>query len=128
MLIAQQDARLLGKIAFMGLWQGRFAESEAIFAALGAAQPHRIGPALGLGMVHAHKGEYAKAAELLETKALAIDPKDDHARAWLGLALYRDGKKDQAKKRLDAVLADGEAKDAKELARAILDEMAAATT
>ena len=127
MFIAHDDARLLGKIAFMGLWQGRFVESESIFAALRAAQPDRIGPALGLGMVHAHKGAYAKAAEILETQALAMDPKDDHARAWLGLVLYRDGKNEQARRYLDAVLADASAEDAKKLARSILDEMAAAT-
>jgi hypothetical protein len=77
-------------------------------------------------MLHAHKGEYAKAAEMLETKALVMDPKDDHARAWLGLVLYRDGKAEQAKKHLTAVLADGKAEDAKNLAKGILDEMAAA--
>ena len=126
MLIPRDDARLLGKIAFMGLWQGRYGESEAIFDALRAAQPDRIGPVLGLSMLHAHKGEYAKAAEMLESKALAMDPKDDHARAWLGLVLYRDGKADQAKKYLDAVLVDGKAEDAKELARGILKELAAA--
>ena len=127
MPIANEDARLLGKIAFMGLWQGRFNESESIFAALRAAQPKRIGPVLGLGMVHAHKGEYAKAAEVLEKQALAMDPKDDHARAWLGLVLYRDGKNAQARPYLEAVLADGSAEDAKELARGILGEMTAAT-
>ena len=126
MLIPPEVARLLGKIAFMGLWQGRFAESEAIFDALGAAQPDRIGPVLGLSMLHAHKGEYAKAAEMLESKALVMDPKDDHARAWLGLVLYRDGKTEQSKKYLNAVLADGQAEDAKNLARGILEEMAAA--
>ncbi len=126
MLIAREEARLLGKIAFMGLWQGRFAESESIFAALHAAEPTHIGPLLGLGMMHAHKGDYAKATEILEKQALGIDPKDDHARAWLGLVLYRDGKNEAAKKHLDAVLADGLAEDAKELARGILDEMTAA--
>ena len=125
MLIAREDARLLGKIAFMGLWQGRFAESESIFEALRAANPDRIGPLLGLGMLQAHKGEYAKAANIFETQALALEPKDDHARAWLGLVLYRDGKAEEAKKHLNAVLTEGNAEDAKALAKGILNEMAA---
>jgi tetratricopeptide (TPR) repeat protein len=125
MLIEHEDARLLGKIAFMGLWQGRFTESASIFEALHGAQPDRIGPVLGLGMVHAHKGEYARAAEIFEKQSLAMDPRDDHALAWLGLALYRDGKSGEAQKRLEAVLRNGTAEDAKALARGILDEMAA---
>ena len=58
MPITPETSRLLGKIAFLGLWEGRFVESESIFTALRAAFPERIGPALGLGILHAHKGEY----------------------------------------------------------------------
>lgn len=125
MLISREDARLLGKVAFLGLWQGRFAESESIFTALRDAEPDRIGPMLGLGMVHAHKGEYAKAIEIFENQALALDPDDEHAKAWLGLALYRDGQTERAAGILQTVAQTAKAEDARELAAGILEELRA---
>ena len=125
MLISREEARLLGKIAFLGLWQGRFAESASIFTALRDAEPDRIGPVLGLGMVHAHKGEYTKAIEVFEKKALALDPDDEHAKAWLGLALFRDGQKERAGEILRPLAETAKAADAKTLAANILEEMQA---
>lgn len=123
MLITRDQARLLGKIAFMGLWQGRFAESENIFTALHMASPERIGPVLGLGMVLAHKGDYPAAIKFFEEKALPLDANDDHVKAWYALALYRNGQADKATPYLESVLATGTADDAKALAQGILDEM-----
>ena len=127
MLISREDARLLGKIGFMGLWQGRFAESEEIFTALKDAEPGRIGPVLGLGMSFAHRGEYAKAIDIFEKDALALDPEDEHAKAWLGLALFRSGQEARAREILEPLAKGARADDAKSLAKGLLEEMAAAT-
>ncbi|MDR2892615.1 MAG: tetratricopeptide repeat protein [Deltaproteobacteria bacterium] len=123
MLISQDDARLLGKVAFMGLWQGRFVESETIFTALKDAAPERIGPLLGLGMVRAHKGEYAAAIKILEEQALALAPEDEHAKAWLGLALFRDGQTKRAKEILEPLAGVAAGADVKTLAAGLLEEM-----
>jgi cytochrome c-type biogenesis protein CcmH/NrfG len=126
MLISRDEAGLLGKIAFLGLWQGRFVESQAIFNAVREAHPDRIGPVLGLGMLHIHKGEFARAAAILEKEALALDPDDAHALAWLGLALFRAGRKEDAVSPLKRVLASGSGEeDAKKLAASLLQEMGA---
>lgn len=125
MLITREDARLLGKIGFMGLWQGRFAESESIFSALKDADPKRIGPLLGLGMAAAHRGEYARAIDIFQNQALVLDPDDEHAKAWLGLALFRDGNAQKAREILEPVAQNGKAEDAKALAKGVLEELAA---
>ena len=125
MLINREDARLLGKIGFMGLWQGRFAESESIFAALKDAEPDRIGPLLGLGMAAAHRGDFARAADIFEKEALAVDPNDEHAKAWLGLALFRKGESGKAREILEPLAGSAKAEDAKALAKSLLEEIAA---
>jgi tetratricopeptide (TPR) repeat protein len=122
MPITPETSRLLGKIAFLGLWEGRFAESESIFSALRGASPERIGPALGLGILHAHKGEYEKAIEILEQQALALDPADEHARVWLGLALLRAGQKQRAEEFLRPLGEKGLIPDVRELANGLLKE------
>ena len=126
MLISREDARLLGKVAFLGLWQGRFAESESIFTSLKLAEPDRIGPLLGLGMTYAHRGDYAKAIDVFEKEALALDPEDEHAKAWLGLALFRVEQTERARNILEPLVKDGKVEDAKALAKTILEELAAA--
>ena len=123
MPIQPETSRLLGKIAFLGLWEGRFVESESIFTALRGASPERIGPALGLGILHAHKGEYGKAVEILEKQALALDPADEHARVWLGLALLRDGQKQRAEDLLRPLRETGAIPDVRELADGLLKEI-----
>jgi Flp pilus assembly protein TadD len=123
MLITQEESRLLGKVAFLGLWQGRFVESESIFNALRAANPDRIGPVLGLGMLHIHKGEYKRAVEILEKEALPLNPNDAHARVWLGLALFRAERRDEAAAWLKKALADDIEADAETLAKSLLAEM-----
>jgi uncharacterized protein HemY len=123
MSIRPETARLLGKIAFLGLWEGRFAESEAIFTALRGASPERIGPPLGLGILHVHKGEYGKAVDMLEKHALALDGDDEHARVWLGLALLRDGQKDRAGEFLRPLAEKSAIPDVRELAEGLLKEI-----
>lgn len=123
MLLERETARLLGKIAFLGLWQGRFKESEAIFRALEQMDMSRIGPLLGQGMALAHQGRYDEAATMLRSRALALDPEDDHARAWYGLVLHKGGHDDQARPELERVAASGKAEDAVALAKGILEEM-----
>lgn len=125
MLISREDARLLGKIGFLGLWQGRFVESESIFTALKDAEPGRIGPVLGLGMAAVHRGDYARAATIFERDALAVDPEDEHAKAWLGLALFRSGDAARARGILEPLAEGAKAADAKTLAGELLREMAA---
>lgn len=125
MLLERETARLLGKIAFLGLWQGRFRESEAIFKALEQMDVNRIGPLLGQGMALAHQGKYDEAAVLLRDRALAMDPEDDHARVWYGLVLHKSGRDDLARPELERVAARGKAEDAVALARGVLEEITA---
>ncbi len=126
MFIDRVNARLLGKIGFMGLWQGKFAESEEIFTALKANDPTRIGPVLGLGLAALHRGENEKAIEILEKEALAIDADDEHAKVWLALAYTRAGQTDKAKALLEPLNNDASlAEDAKIMAQNILEEIAA---
>jgi Flp pilus assembly protein TadD len=129
-MLKRDEARLLGKIAFLGMWQGRFVESEAIFNAIRMAEPERIGPLLGLGMLRIHQGDYQKAVDILEKEALAMDPDDAHALAWLGLALFCAGRKEEAELRLRKVLAGNasESSEARELACSLLKEMGAETS
>lgn len=127
MFIKREQAALLGKVAFLGLWQGRFPESDFIFTALHEVEPQRIGPLLGLAMSQVHQGNYSAAIDILRNKALTVDPMDPHARAWLGLALFRDGQRDKALEVLNELLAaEGVAEDARTLAQNLVEEISAA--
>lgn len=104
MLLEQPMARLLGSIAFLGLWEGCFARSEAIFQAIRAARPEHCGASLGLALAFIHQGRHAEAVRLLEKEVLPLAPDDPHAQCWLGLALHLDGKAGRARSVLRSVL------------------------
>jgi Putative Zn-dependent protease, contains TPR repeats len=120
MLLDRDTARLLGKIAFLGLWQGRFKESDAIFKALEANDPSRIGPLLGQGMVLAHQGKHGEASAFFKERALALDPEDEHARVWYALSLLKGGKEADATPLLKELAATAKGNDVAELARQLL--------
>lgn len=123
MLLARDMARLLGNIAFLGMWKGHFTESEAIFTALQADSPLRVGAPLGLALSRIHQGKFTEAIRLLQEKVLPLDPQDAHTRCWLGLALFMGGQLRQAREVLEAVAAEQGSPDAAALSASVLADM-----
>lgn len=123
MLLQRDVARLLGSIAFQGMWEGRFAEGESIFRALRSDAPDRVGAPLGLALALIHQGKADQATVLLEQEVLPLDPSDPHTQCWLGLALYMKGEHSRAAALLTTVVQGEHAPDAIALATSLLDDM-----
>ncbi|MFI3271126.1 MAG: hypothetical protein R3Y11_03340 [Pseudomonadota bacterium] len=81
MLISQDERRLLGKIAFAGMWHGAFSQGEQIFTSLAAQEHKSIGVFLGLAQASMHKGDFDSAKTHIAAAA-ALDPQDEHVLIW----------------------------------------------
>lgn len=123
MLLQRDTAKLLGSIAFLAMWEGRFAESEAIFHALREDAPDRVGPPMGLALSLMHQGRFGAAVTRLEADVLPLSPQDPHARCWYGLALYMDKQYTRSRDVLKQVADEKTVPDAADLARSLLLEM-----
>lgn len=108
MLVDQQTATLLGKIAMSGLWNGYAALSEKIFRALLLTRADRPGPWIGMAMCFAHAGQYQKGADFIDTYALPLFPDDHHVRAWHGFLLIMAKHAARGKSILEVLLTDAD--------------------
>jgi hypothetical protein len=119
----QKYRGLLGKIGFLMCRNGMAQEAKGIFDALAQTGEGKTGPLIGQAMVMLEDSKFDKAIEHLEGTVLKVDPKDQVAKSYLGLAYYMDKQNDKAKDVLQAVIDENSEAAAVELANGIIAEM-----
>ncbi|MCG8530932.1 MAG: hypothetical protein MI749_09735 [Desulfovibrionales bacterium] len=120
MIIDDKYRQLLGKAGFLAANSGQLEKGEVIFNGLAETAPDKVGPILGQALILMFKGEIESAVTKLRNEALALDPEDQHARAYLGMALQMGGAEGEAKKVLDEVVANAQEESARKLATELL--------
>ena len=119
MLNDEQISRLLD-IANAGCHKGLVGEARAIYEGVLALKPGHVPALIGQALSHIVIGEFSQAEDVLRD-ILRSDPKDDDAKAMLGLSLFLEDKKEEAREVLESI-GDSDGK-ASALAASLLEQI-----
>ncbi len=120
MLNDEQIYRLLD-IANAGCHKGFVSEARAIYDGILTLKPGHVPALIGQALSHIVIGEFDQGEDSLRD-ILAKNPQDAEATAMLGLCLFLEGKKDEAREKLESI--GSERGGASALAAALLEQLA----
>lgn len=109
--------RMLSEIGFLATKCGLWPHAEVIFTGVEAVRPASEFPFMSHAIARMAVGDDITAIKLLEGKALKINPQNSMARSFLGMALKRSGKTEEAQQHFDAVITANDDAKATEMAR-----------
>jgi hypothetical protein len=118
MLNDEQISRLLD-IANAGCHKGLVNEARAIYDGVLALKPGHVPALIGKALSHIVIDEFSQADEGLRA-ILSENPDDADAKAMLGLSLFLEGKKEEARDVLESV---GEGQGSSALAASLLEQL-----
>jgi tetratricopeptide (TPR) repeat protein len=93
------EVRLLADIGFMALSAGLFREAEEIFQGVKAARPKGEAGAIGLALLRMAENDHDQAVAILKSQRRSLA-----SRAFLSLALAKQGDRQRARKIAQSVL------------------------
>lgn len=120
--ISADMLQTLGEVAFVATSCGLWNHAEDIFNGIKAVRPWSELPVISQALARMSVFDDGRAIELLSNEALEINPNNQIARAFLGMALKRCGFTKKAQETLDAVVKDGSDSRAVEVAKAVIAE------
>ncbi|MEM6654264.1 MAG: tetratricopeptide repeat protein [Planctomycetota bacterium] len=120
MELTTETVQQLMEIGYVAAGAGRFADADAIFAAVQAARPESEYPQIGRAVVCLNADRTPEAIAILRG-ALQINPDSDLAMAFLGFALRQAGLTQQSDEVLKQVIDAGGQPEAVAVARSLLD-------
>jgi len=118
--ITPEQVRMLTEIGMMAAGHGYAPEASAIFESLRVLRPRRPFAYVGLAVTSLNSGKPEEAVRVLEREGLAACPGDGDIRAFLGLALTLAQRPAEARRVLEALLAEQPGAEAERMARALL--------
>lgn len=113
---------LLYQIAYLGICRNFFQHSEVILTAYALAKPESVRMRIGMGL-HAFSQRAYDTAITIFKDILKNDPKNDYAKAYLGLVYWKMDKPAEAKKVLNEIISANNQPEAVEFAKAIFEEI-----
>jgi len=118
--LTPEQVRTLTEIGMMAAGHGYTAEATAIFESLRVLRPNRPFAYVGLAVTSMNSGKPDEAVRVLESEGLAACPGDGDIRAFLGLALTLSQRSAEARRVLEALLAEQPEAESARMARALL--------
>jgi Flp pilus assembly protein TadD len=118
--VTPEQVRTLTEIGMMAAGYGYTAEAITIFESLRVLRPQRPFAYVGLAVASLNSGKPEEAVRVLEREGLAACPGDGDIRAFLGLALQLAQRPSDARRVLEALLAEQPEGEAARMARALL--------
>lgn len=122
--ITKEMLSLLYDIGVLALVRSFFVEAADIFEGYKAVKPQSELARMGMGLTAMAIPNYEVAAHIFKDEVLKINPKNDIARAYLGMAQKEMGKEDDARKTLQQVIDSNQEESAVVLAKAVLERIA----
>ena len=121
-MLRVETLRLLADIGFMATGSGFSPQAECIFRAIEVAKPRSLAPHIGLALNCMNNKQHQMALDILEKKALPLEPENPIIRAYVGMALMMLGRASESERCLTAV-ARGDDEPAKTLATQLLSQL-----
>ena len=121
--ITKEVLQILMEAGYVAIGRGMQSAAEDIFDGVSAARPESELPVIGLAVTKMNFGDFVSASKLLYDKALAINPKSDLAKCFLGVVSFYCGAINEAASVLEGILSDSEDEAAKKIASSIMKEI-----
>ncbi|MCY4472098.1 MAG: tetratricopeptide repeat protein [Kistimonas sp.] len=120
-MVSVETLRLLADIGFMATSGGLSPQAAELFRAIELARPDSVLPHIGKALNCMNMKKHQDALDVLEKKALPMEPDNDSIKALIGMALMMMGRNNESERCLQAI-ASSEDKDpmAVEMATALL--------
>lgn len=112
----------LGEVAFVATACGLWNHAEDIFNGIKAVRPWSELPVISQALARMSVFDDGRAIELLSNEALAINPDNEIAKAFLGMALKRCGFAQKAQETLEEVVENASDERAVEVAKTVMAE------
>ena len=98
-----ETIKLVADVAFMATSAGMSKVSNNIFSAIETIRPNSVLPIIGQSLNYMNSGFPEKALNLLDKKALKVEPDSDTAKVFKGMALMMLGRNKEAEQQLVTV-------------------------
>lgn len=121
--LTADEARLLLNVAMMATGGNRFQSAAKILAALERFRPASPQVAVGKAIALISAMKFSACVDYIDYEALQKFPGDPMLLAFKGMALYRDGRKSDAREPLEMAAAQKSDAAAAQLAAGILAEL-----
>lgn len=117
--VSDETLERLMEVGFTAAWRGYWKQARAIFAAVQGVKPNNEGPLVGYGLSLINSDKNKLAVEQLR-RALEMNPDNDVARCYLGMALKSAGLESEAARYFEGVIGADRDEAAVKLSRIML--------
>lgn len=121
-MVSAETLRLLADIGFMATSGGFSSQAASLFNAVGQARPQSVLPHIGNALNSMNMNRHQEALEILEKKALKLEPENPTVKAFMGMALMMLGRNSESERCLTALISSDDALAAN-LASNLLNEL-----
>ncbi len=121
-MVSADTLRLLADIGFMATSSGYSPQAKALFHAIELTRPDSVLPHIGMALNCMNLNKHQEALDILEKKALKLEPDNATVQAFMGMALMMLGRSSESERCLSA-LTDSDDTLAATLASNLLAEL-----
>ena len=121
-MVSAETLRLLADIGFMATSGGFSPQAASLFNAVEQARPQSVLPHIGNALNSMNMNRHQEALEILEKKALKLEPENPTVKAFMGMALMMLGRNSESERCLTALISSDDALAAN-LASNLLNEL-----
>jgi tetratricopeptide (TPR) repeat protein len=114
--------QILTEIGYVAAGCGLSRQAESIFTGIIAVRPNSEFSWISYAIAKISMGHLSEAFEMLTKRALVLNPKNDLAKAFLGLILSRVGSHKISEQFLNQVIDENQTPEAVQLAKEILNK------
>ena len=104
-MVSAETLRLLADIGFMATSGGFSPQAANLFKAVELARPDSVLPHIGFALNHMNMNRHQEALEILEKKALKLEPDNATVKAFIGMALMMLGRNSESERTLNQITA-----------------------
>ena len=102
-MVSAETLRLLADIGFMATSGGFSPQAKTLFHAIELARPDSVLPHIGTALNCMNLNKHQEALDILEKKALKIEPDNATVKAFMGMALMMLGRNSESERCLSAI-------------------------